>query len=87
MSSYLLDKELPARVADVLRFAAAPTFVVLALLGGFPQDQPQTAFCASITGGSPLGGMSFMYLLMACFHAIPPRGDPPVMLAQNAVWG
>jgi hypothetical protein len=71
MSSYLLDKELPARVADALRFAAAPTFAVLALLSGFPHDQPQIAFCASITGGSPLDSMSFMYLLMACFHAVP----------------
>ena len=54
--------------ADVLYLAAAPTFAVMALLtsfGGSPQ-----ALC-SIAGGSPLGGMAPMYLLMSAFHLAP----------------
>jgi len=70
MSAHLLDKELPLRAAALLRFAAAPTFAGLALLGEFSGDQAGTALCASIHG-SPLGGMSLMYLLMAGFHAVP----------------
>jgi hypothetical protein len=64
MSSYLLDKELPARVADALRFAAAPTFAVLALLSGGGADM----LCLHM---SPLGGMSVMYGFMSAFHLGP----------------
>jgi hypothetical protein len=71
MSSYLLDKEFPARAADVLRFAAAPTFAVLAVLTRLPGGDATTALCSGMPSGSPLDGMSFMYLLMAGFHAVP----------------
>jgi hypothetical protein len=64
MSSHLLDKELSARAAEVLRFAAAPTFAVLALQTGGGADM----LCMH---ASPLGGMSLMYGLMSAFHLGP----------------
>jgi hypothetical protein len=64
MSAHLLDKELPLRAAALLRFAAAPTFALLALLSGGGADM----FCMT---GTPLGGMSLMYGLMSVFHLGP----------------
>jgi hypothetical protein len=64
MSSYLLDKELPLRAAELLRFVAAPTFAVLALLSGGGSDM----LCLH---ASPLSGMSLMYGLMSAFHLGP----------------
>jgi len=69
MSSYLLDKELPARVAELLRFAAAPTFAVLALLSGGEADM----LCLHVSPPPELslGGMSVMYGVMSAFHLGP----------------
>jgi hypothetical protein len=64
MSSYLLDKELPLRAADVLRFAAAPTFALLAVVSGGGSDM----LCLQ---ASPWGDMSVMYGLMSVFHLGP----------------
>ena len=64
MSSHLLDKELPLRVADVLRFAAAPSFALLALLSRGGSEM----LCLQ---ASPFGGMSLMYGLMSAFHLSP----------------
>ena len=64
MSAHLLDKELPARAAELLRFAAAPTFAILALLSGGGIDM-------TCLHPSPLGSMSVMYGLMSAFHLAP----------------
>jgi len=64
MSSYLLDRELPLHAAEVLRFAAAPTFAALALLSTGGSDM----LCLH---GSPLSGMSLMYGFMSAFHLGP----------------
>lgn len=56
-------------LADWLCLAAAPTFMIMALLtaayGG------QDMMCMSGPGASVLGGMVPMYLLMAAFHLVP----------------
>lgn len=49
--------------------AAAPVFALMALwttLSGGEADM----LCASMDG-SPLGGMTLMYLLMSAFHLVP----------------
>jgi len=56
--------------ADWLYLAAAPTFVVMALLTGVLGGGPADALC-SPAGGSPLSGMVPMYLLMSAFHLAP----------------
>jgi hypothetical protein len=64
MSAYLLDKDLPSHAAAALRFAAAPTFALLAMLTGGGADM----LCMP---ASPMGGMSLMYGLMSAFHLSP----------------
>jgi hypothetical protein len=56
--------------ADWLYLAAAPTFAIMALLTGVLGGGPADVLC-SIAGGSPLGGMMPMYLLMSAFHLAP----------------
>jgi len=56
--------------ADVLRFAAAPTFAIMALLTavvGGPNDM----LCSTTHDASPLTGMVAMYVLMSIFHSQP----------------
>jgi hypothetical protein len=53
-----------------LSLAAAPTFAVMALLTSMPGGGPTDILC-SAAGGSPLGGMIPMYLLMSAFHSAP----------------
>jgi hypothetical protein len=55
--------------ADWLYLAAAPTFVIMALLTGVLSG-PVDALC-SAAGSSPLSGMTPMYLLMSAFHLAP----------------
>ena len=56
-------------LADWLCLAAAPTFMIMALLtaayGG------EDMMCMSGSGASVLSGMVPMYLLMAAFHLAP----------------
>lgn len=56
--------------ADVLSFAAAPTFVVMAVLTGAAAGEPMP-LCAPMQHGFQLGGMAAMYLLMSAFHLSP----------------
>ena len=63
-------KDVPVRLANVLRLAATPTFAVLALLTGFTSGDVAATICSGIHDGI-LAGMGMMYLLMAVFHAPP----------------
>lgn len=58
-------------VADWLHLAATPTFALMALLTAMPEDDAYRATCLGLSGGSTLGGMGVMYLLMSIFHAAP----------------
>ena len=64
------DATMNTAMGEVLAFAAAPTFAVMALLtvltGGDQMDMLCTAAHAS-----PLSGMVPMYLLMSAFHLTP----------------
>lgn len=53
-----------------LSLAAAPTFAIMALLSATTGGGALEDFCSS-AGGSPLGGMIPMYLLMSAFHSAP----------------
>ena len=54
----------------LLSLAAAPLFAVMALLTGVLGGGPVDALC-SAAGGSPLGGMIPMYMLMSALHSAP----------------
>ena len=60
-----------ARGANWLSLAAAPTFVIMALLAAFPGAGPPDMLCASAQHASPLSGMAAMYGLMSAFHSAP----------------
>jgi hypothetical protein len=53
-----------------LSLAAAPTFVIMALLTAVAGSGPLDSLCAVATA-SPVGGMVPMYLLMSAFHSAP----------------
>jgi hypothetical protein len=56
--------------AELLSFAAAPTFTIMALLTFVLDNNPPNAFCTAADSVWPLG-MAPMYLLMAGFHLVP----------------
>jgi hypothetical protein len=56
---------------DWLRFAAAPTFALMALLAGVLGGGPQDVLCSAAHEASPLNGMVPMYVLMSVFHSAP----------------
>ena len=58
------------RAGDWLCLAAAPTFVIMALLTGVLGGQPDI-LCSGTHDASPLNGMFPMYLLMSACHAAP----------------
>jgi hypothetical protein len=57
-------------IAKWLRYAAAPTFVGMALLTVVLDSSLPNALC-SATGHLWPGGMAPMYLLMGVFHSAP----------------
>jgi hypothetical protein len=67
--------------ADWLRFAAAPTFAVMALLAAASGGGMPDMLC-SAAAWSPLSGMVPMYLLMSVFHL-----GPWLMLISRRVAG
>ena len=56
--------------AKWLRFAAAPTFTIMALLTVVLDNSLPYTFCTAAGGLWP-GGMAPMYLLMAASHLVP----------------
>ena len=56
--------------AKWLRFAAAPTFTIMALLTVVLDNSLPNTFCTAAGSLWP-GGMAPMYLLMAAFHLVP----------------
>jgi hypothetical protein len=58
-------------IAKFLCLAATPTFAFMALMTGTFGGGPLDALCSATPGGSPLGGMVSMYLLMSAFHSAP----------------
>ena len=65
------DGHAPARAADWLGLAAAPTFAIMALLTGVLGGGAPDMLCSAAQGGSPLDGMVPMYVLMSAFHSAP----------------
>jgi hypothetical protein len=57
--------------ADCLCLAATPAFGLMALLTSIHGAGPADTLCVATGGGSPLGGMIPMYLLMSAVHAAP----------------
>jgi hypothetical protein len=57
--------------AEWLRLAAAPTFLVMALLTGVLGGGRMAMMCSGLRDSSPLTGMAPMYLLMSAFHSAP----------------
>lgn len=59
------------RASRWLGLAAAPTFAVMALTTGLSEARASVTICGPVPDGSPLGGMTLMYLLMTGFHLGP----------------
>jgi hypothetical protein len=57
--------------ADWLSLAAAPTFVIMALLTAVLGGGPSDILCSAGQDASSLSGMVPMYLLMSAFHLAP----------------
>jgi hypothetical protein len=55
--------------ANGLRFAATPTYAVMAVLNGFPDSA--NMMCSAMHDPWSLGGMPVMYALMSTFHLVP----------------
>lgn len=54
--------------ATWLGFAASPTFALMAWVSA---SDMEAMICATGSDGLPIGGMTFMYLLMSLFHLSP----------------
>lgn len=55
---------------NALGLAAAPIFVVMAVVTGTLEQGAAQMLCGGMPA-SPLGGMAFMYTLMSAFHITP----------------
>ena len=65
-------REWPKPSADrLLSLAAAPTFLIMALLTAVNGGSMSDMLCSATPNGSPLTGMFLMYLLMSAFHLAP----------------
>jgi hypothetical protein len=71
MAFFLLRKLVMPDIANGLRFAAAPTFALMALLNAMARDGRSDVICSAMPTGAPLGDMTVMYLLMCAFHLVP----------------
>jgi hypothetical protein len=60
-----------AGVASLLSLAATPTFAAMAFLTAVHGGDMPAMLCSAAGGGSPLTGMTAMYLLMSAFHLAP----------------
>jgi len=58
-------------VVHCLTLAAAPTFVIMAMVTGMIGGGVPGVLCSAAPDTSPLTGMIPMYLLMSVFHAAP----------------
>ncbi|MGJ4916400.1 hypothetical protein ACQR10_18510 [Bradyrhizobium sp. HKCCYLRH2060] len=58
-------------IANGLRYAAAPTFALMAVLNAMARDGRSDVICSAMPAGAPLGDMTVMYLLMSAFHLVP----------------
>lgn len=59
------------RASDLLCLAAAPTFVIMALLTGIHGGDMPAMLCPASVMELPLSGMCLMYVLMSAFHFGP----------------
>lgn len=59
------------QAVDWLHLAAAPTFVIMALLSGVLGGGSPDMICSTAHSGSPLNSMVAMYGLMSAFHLAP----------------
>jgi hypothetical protein len=57
--------------AGWLSLAAAPAFVIMALLSETRSSGPADILCSAAHEASPLNGMTLMYGLMSVFHSAP----------------
>lgn len=56
---------------DWIGLAAAPTFAVLALIGGLSEGGASDALCATAHHAGSFDRMTVMYALMSVFHLAP----------------
>ncbi|BAM91916.1 hypothetical protein S58_59390 [Bradyrhizobium oligotrophicum S58] len=71
MAFFASGKRVMPDIANGLRFAAAPTFALMAVLNAMARDGRADPICSAMPPGAPLGDMTVMYLLMCAFHLVP----------------
>lgn len=64
------DDAAPMGVAEWLSLMAAPAFAIMALLTA-AHGGPSDILSSAAHEGSPLSGMTLMYVLMSVFHSAP----------------
>ncbi|MGJ4953383.1 hypothetical protein [Bradyrhizobium sp. HKCCYLS20291] len=71
MAFFLSNRRVRLGITTGLRFAAAPTFALMAVLNAMARDGRSDMICSAMPAGAPLGSMTVMYLLMSAFHLAP----------------